>query len=240
MQTVRDLLEESLQLSGILGIGETVSGRDVKALMACLNSLIDKWTLQPLLIKGEIRIVLPVNISKLSYRVGESSIVSGAETTDYPIGKLGNIKAISILDKNEVEILITRRTALQWRERRFKKSTGSLPFEVYVNEGHEVDELEFFPSPGIQYSIVIYHTGVITRFNSPDDIIKLDTGYFAALKYGLSKELSILHGLQVSQYIVIEYDLILRNLKTRNRPELTMKNDLAHNMNRFDFFSGGR
>src|SRR5690242_9726876 len=74
---VEDLIYAAVRIAGILqGPGQTFSGDDANDALKCLNSMIDAWKIQRLMVFAIIRSLFTVTPNKQEYTIGSDPAVT--------------------------------------------------------------------------------------------------------------------------------------------------------------------
>lgn len=185
-----DLIASSLRLIGVLASGENPSSNEQNDALASLNSLIDSWSNEQLLIPNKVREVFPLVGGQQTYTMGtggdfntsraqeiENCLIQFAQTS--PVAEL----PIKILTKDEYQGVIV------------KTLQSTFPLYVYNDGAYPLDNLNFWPVPSTSgNNVVLYSWKPLSQLATSTTSISLPPGYERALKYALAIELAQEYG----------------------------------------------
>lgn len=231
MSTVRQLIEGSLKLLGVLAQGENVSGEEAVDALSRLNELVDSWSADGLMIYD-------VKRESFSLTSGQSSRTIGT-SGDFVTSRPTVIQGASVL-QNGIETPIRIYNQQEWQSVSMKASQSSLPQGIYVEDTYPNKTLNFYPVPSSTSSVVLYSLKPLTAFTSLNETIALPPGYPKALRYNLALEMAPEYGKQVDAVIAKIAEESKSTIKRLNTRPIYMRSDAQglSSRTRFNFTRG--
>lgn len=188
--TVQDLAATALRLAGVLGGARRLpSASDLAEALDCLNSLLDAWNTERLLVYSVARRVFPLTPGKNPYTIG----ASGDFDTPRPvkIERAGLVMADTVpaLEIPFGEILDHD----EWARLPVKDLAGTLPARLYYDTAYPLGRVYLHPVPTVANSLALYLWQTFSQAASLADPVDFPPGYRAALEYNLALELAARH-----------------------------------------------
>lgn len=184
--TVSDLIKNSLRLIGAIASGETPSASEQADALSSLNSLLESWSAEGLMIFNNTREVFPFIPDQQSYTLGSGGnfdTIRPQQITQVGVEvfSTGGTKAELPVDLVNVQ---------EWAAITVKETRSSIPSKVYAQGNYPLETLNFWPIPSVANNVVIYSLKPLTTFATSADIISMPNGYARALTYNLAVELA--------------------------------------------------
>ena len=173
--TARELVTRALRKIGVLASGETAEASMAIDALSDMNTLIDSF-------KNNGLMIYENNIRSLT-------LVSGQQT--YTIGASGDFDAVRPVSisqasyvSNNIEYPIEIITKDEWAQITDKQTSSDIPTKLYYNPAYPLGELNFWPKPSGASSIKIYDPKPVERFASLNTTVSLPPGYENLLVLG--------------------------------------------------------
>lgn len=189
--TVRDLITGSFRLLGVLASGEQPAANEMQDAFASLNSMLDSWKLERLMVYAILPQTFSLVAGKKTYTIG----TGGDFDTDWPtrIEKIQlNYNTGGVPINLPIEIL----NLDQYQQFTVPDTTSTIPQWMYPDDAYPLRSLSFYPVPSIVNTVDIFTWGLINGFASIDDDIVLPPGYELALKSNLALQIAPEFGIQ--------------------------------------------
>lgn len=226
MATVLDLGKESLSEIGVLAAGEAPSGPDGALILSKLNSLVDQWASERLMIHTVTRTTWTLVADQASYTVGSGGGVNIAWPSY--IEGFGYIDTDT--DPDQEYPLGPPLTDDMWERVTQKALSSTRPVKVYYNPTFPLGTLNLWPVPSLStLQGVIYHPTAVTEFAGLSTAVSLPPGYRRMIVKNLALDLAPSFGVQPSRELEIAAGHSVNVVKRKNTPVLDQS---------FDFMSG--
>lgn len=187
--TVRDILNRSLKLIGVLASGETASASMMQDAFVSMNAMVDSWK--------------NVGLMVFENQVLSLTLISGQQT--YTIGSGGqlNVERPNAINQatfilNNIEYSVDVLTESEWAKIPNKNTTSDIPTKLYFNPAFPLAQISFWPKPSSALSIKLYSPKPVGRFASVDSIVDLPPGYEDLLVYGSADRIASEYGKEIS------------------------------------------
>lgn len=235
MTTVRDLLNSTLRLLGVLASGETASSSELTDGLSVLNSMLDSWSTENLLI--------------LSNSIEEFDLVSGQQS--YTIGASGNfntsrpvrinnatLKYTNTTDQQEIPLEIINLD--QWSQIDIKSLQSGEPRKLFYNPTFPLATIYIWPKPTTNHKIVLYTEKLLTSYTNLSNSLSLSPGYLKAVRYNLAVDLAPEYGKSVPPEILKGAEESKSHIMRLNtKPELMQMDDaVMFGRRSFDYRTG--
>ena len=193
--TVRDLISGSLRLLGVLASGEQPTAAEAQDALASLNSMIDSWQNERLMLYAILPQTFSLVAGKLSYTMGPGGDWNAVrpvriDKIQFSYTQNGTPNPlnlpIEIIDLDQYQQFVVPGTA------------SSIPMWVYPDSGYPLRTLYFYTVPTAAESVQIFSWSQLASFATLDDAVAFPPGYERALRYGLALELADEYGVPVS------------------------------------------
>jgi len=226
LQTVQtSIIYPAARISGIvLSAQRGMAASDMVDMLQCLNTLIDEWATQRLLVYRVKRAVQQIVSNQADYTIGP-----GAPDWDMPFRPLRIELAdlIQVLPDGgpPVELPLAILTPQDWFSIAVKSITGSTPQKLYYEPDVPLGIVHLWPVPQVANQISLGIWDQLRQFATLDEKVSLPQGYLKALQYNLAKELSMRpwHSGKpsgMSQLALEEAATSLAWVKSMNRPTM--------------------
>lgn len=182
--TVRDWINRSARLAGILAPGETLSGVDMQDALDIASALLDAWAADRLLVYTQSRTENTIVGGTQRYTLG----TGGAWNQDQPLWL--DYATYKTSDGQEYPLRVFSRS--EWADVSPKNFTSSVPEGIFVNPGAITSDVDIWPVPtDASIKIVLYVPSTpLSSASSLDTVLSLRRGWSRALRYNLALELA--------------------------------------------------
>ena len=179
MPTALDLIEKSMRLIGALGQGESATAQEGTDGLACLNAMLDSWSLERL----------------FAYQIKQENFTWTSGQSSRTIGVGGNFVTTR---PNKLEDGFTRISNIDYPyvvvEKAFydaimdKTTQGPFPDVIYYAQSSPTGTLYAWPVPNASIDFYINHWVPLQSFTSLTTDLALPAGYQRAIEYNLAIE----------------------------------------------------
>lgn len=194
--TARDLIKGALRLIGATSSGETPSAEEISDGLFALNSMIDSWSNEGLLIFSKIRDEFTLVVGTQSYTMGVGATFNSAR----PL-KVENAY-LEVQDSENYEIPMDILTKDQWADIMEKDTESSIPTKLYVDYTYPNATLYVWPKPNVANNLVLYSHKPLSTLSNASTELSLPPGYERALRYNLALELAPEFGREPSPLVM--------------------------------------
>ncbi len=198
--TGRAIIEDSLRLLGVIGIGIPMSQYQSELGLTTLNGLLDAWGTNRNTIYAIGRTVTTAANGAASYSIGLTSPAS-----DFPQARPLWIAWASFIDPSssdpDVEIPLPVITDQAYQAQQVKDQTNSLPSTLYYQPtSGDAGTIILWPVLTQDIDIVLYVPTALELMTLTTSVV-LPPGYMRALRYNLACEMSAYYG-QVNPNVI--------------------------------------
>lgn len=195
--SVLNITESALRDLGVLAAGETATADDAKSGLDSLNSLLDQWAAEKLVICTTTRTTKALTPSAPLYTIG----VGGDVNIVRPV-YIDHVNLIDTSPDPDLERPLAEITEDQWAMIPVKDLQSTYPNGWYWNPTFGSTgrgALTLWPVPtGTTLQIAIYAPTAVPEFTASSDIVSLPPGYRRMLIKNLAIELASSYTVQVS------------------------------------------
>lgn len=218
MATAISMLTRSMRLIGAIGKGETPDEDEATDGLSALNTMLDSWRLERLLV----------------YQILQTSHTWPASTTSRTIGTGGNlnvarpvkIDSAFVRDSNnqdfQMEILEDR---TQYDGIAIKSTTSTFPDLLFYDTAFPLGTIYVYPVPSEQVTLLLNTWQALQSFSSLTTTLALPPGYQRAIEYGLGIEIAPEYGRTVSAEYLIAAVQSKAAIMGMNRPSMIARVD---------------
>jgi len=225
---VRDLVYRAYRIAGVLPTAKRgYSGSQGADGLDILNSMIDLWKTERLMVYAIVRTVFSTVANQVSYSIGLSGVA------DVPIERPEKIEAASFVYSSASglpETALRILTQQEWQAKSPKGMLSTLPTELHYQPTLVDGTLFPWPVVSAVVPIALYTWMTVNQFGSLDDQVIVPPGYRYAIEYnlGLQFALSFPTRQKMSQLSITEAQNSKEKIKQRNFPELQSSCELAN------------
>jgi hypothetical protein len=225
LYTVQNLIDEALQVLGVLEPGNTMSSAQYADCLRTLNFLQDEWNTQEGLQPSIVAPVFNLVAGKAAYAIGPTAVSPDFVAQFRP----QNLIEVSVYwgsGSSQVRIPVHIETIIEASARPVVNLTGQpYPTKVYLSD--QVDNngskfLVFWPTPTQALPVeLVYAPAMFDNGAVLSGTVFLPSGYLRAYVYNLAVALAPKFGKAPSMDLITQAATALRNLRNRtlsNRP----------------------
>lgn len=189
--TGNDLITTSLKLLGAIGTGETPTAAEIADGLSRLNSMLDSWNAERLMIFTITRQVFSLTAGQQTYTVGSGG--------DFNVARPPRIDRISIISLTNpaqpLELPMEQLTDVGWQNIPVKNVSSTLPLQVYDDGAFPLRNLNYWPIPSAAVNTALYYWTQLSQFADLTTDYTFPPGYQQALEYGLAVHCAPMFGL---------------------------------------------
>jgi len=186
--TVKNLIETALRLCGVmLAPGRGASQEQQAEGLAVLNSLVDSWATERLMVYSTPRTLFDLQAGKAEYTIGPNG---DFDTVRPPrIERAGLVWLANPTDPEEITLRVCRNVG-EWQAIALKATTSTMPDTLWYDPAHPQGIIHLSPVPTVASQLALYPWTLIGQFATVNDDVSLPYGYQRALEYNLAVELA--------------------------------------------------
>jgi hypothetical protein len=212
--TAGDLIRFAFRISGVAGVGQSVTADDATDALATLGMMLSQWARKRWLVY-DLTETVKVSTGATSYSVSsvgdfairrpdriESAFVrllgnTGGTQVDYPL---------AIIESREDYNSLALKSFTAW------------PAAVFYDSGWPTGTLHFWPVPAVSaYELHVFTKAMLPVFSAlTDTMLDLPPEYLEALVYGLVVRLTMNYGLDPRPAHVAAYRAALNTIRQAN------------------------
>jgi hypothetical protein len=239
-RTATDIIVDAMGLIGVTEIDETPTSSEMNVGLRALNTMIDRWSSQRLMLRSTTAFSFPLVAGKAQYTIG----LSGADLTANKPLKIYSAFYRQIGDVDQPIDVIDRTTYNNLAD----KSVGLGPPEyicydpMAAQQGVQTGTFFVYLTPDQAYTMNLQLDTYLTEFSTIYDTVTFEPAYYEALIYNLAVRLfRRYHGVQD----VIPVDIIgvanntINNLKALNAVQIVAGMELPGRVSGWNIFVDG-
>lgn len=179
-----------MRLIGATASGESISAAEASDGLTTLNSMLDQWNAERLMVFTSSRQVFSLVGGQQVYTMG----TGGDFNVPRPV-KIDRMGIISLSNPAQpLELPIDYLTDAQWAGVPVKNIASTLPYEVWDDGGFPLRSLTFWVIPTVACQTAIYAWTALTEFTSLTTNLTFPPGYEKAIVYNLAVDLAPEYG----------------------------------------------
>lgn len=209
MTTALDIISRALRLIGVYATGEAPTGAEANEALAVLNSLIQSYGNQSLLIFSESSDTIPFAANQGSTTIGPTgTVVSGR-----PVALLDN----SYVQLGEVSYPLQRLTDAEYSAITLKGLMTGIPSMIYVETTMPDSKVILYPTPSQAVVLNLRSHKRLTTISTLADVLVFPDGYDRMFASCLAIDLAPEYERQVSADLRLMATNARRVLKRTNK-----------------------
>jgi len=185
---VQDLIYAALRLNGVLsGPGRTASTYDLADGLWALNSLLNRWLNERLMVYQVARTLVNTVAGQPAYQIGV-----GAPDWNLPWPpriERASIVLLSATPGPQELPMYVMATVEEWQAVPLKNTASTFPLWCYYDRAYPIGIFNVWPVPQENDQIALYLWEQIAQFAAVTSTVVLPPGYQRALEYGLAVDL---------------------------------------------------
>ena len=186
MGTLKQLIDSSFRLIGVLGEGTTLTYREYNDAINSLNGLIDLWNVGKEAVYTITPVTFPFVPEQQQYTIGPGGNFNVPER---PI-RIQQVSVIIDTAGLPIELPLRSLTVQEWQSITTKNTPGSYPTCMYEDGAYPLDNLYFWPIPTAPSNVTLYVYGFLQETSSLSSVLTLPVGWEQALRFALAVDLA--------------------------------------------------
>lgn len=237
MTTANDLVEGALRKLGVLAAGETASAEDAQTMLDALNSMIDSWKIESLMLYTYTQNTFNLVANQRVYTIG----TGGDFNVDRPVVQPMSVK-LRLNDSQAQDLPMAILDYQQYAAIILKQTTSTVPGAFHMDGGNPLRNIFIWPVPqNSTTQLLLWLGNVLGEFTALSDTVVLPPGYRRALIYNLAVEGAPEFGRQLSPatvQIAVESKAIVERANFVSR-KMVMPPELVSKSGRYNIFNDG-
>ena len=233
--TALDLIKGSLRLIGAIAAGEEPNNAEAQDALASLNSLIESWQNDRLMVYAVLPQTFTLVPGKWAYTLGPK----GDFDTPRPV----KIEKCSLLYGNgpqQLNLPVRLVDVDEYNRFIVPEVQSPIPTALYVDSNFPLRTLHFYPVPSTTNQVQLYTWQPVEEFAALTTVLALPPGYERAMRYALACELAPEYGVDpIPEAVVYGAKSARAKLKSINAPSPLLNTDPAlHSGGGFNYLTG--
>ena len=177
MATVQNVIDRTLRTLGVLASGESPSTSETADALTALNSMLDGWMNDKLMVYSVQNITVPLVINQASYTLG----ATGDVVTTSPV----RIEQ-AFVRKSNIDYQLEQIDDKQYNAISFKTSTSDIPEYINFNATHPDSTINLYPVPNEVNNLYLSVWTPYSVIAAATETFSLPNGYEEAVVYNLA------------------------------------------------------
>jgi hypothetical protein len=186
MPVAQDLISSALRLINVLASGETMDAAIAADSLFVLQSMVDSWQAERLMIYQIPRLTFSLTPGQQTYNYG----LDPPNPWDFNSPRPARIERMGIIwlgnASQPLELPMEYLTVAQWQEIPVKNILSSLPQYCWDDQGFPFRSLNFWPIPNAIDQIAVYPWAALTTPTTLTTQMAFPPGYLQAFRYNLA------------------------------------------------------
>lgn len=204
--TANDMITRAMRLVRAIGTGQTPTAEEGVTGLHALNSMLDSWNLENLLV--------------YYFNQVTGTLTSG--TSSRTIGDAGNYDTVrpvkidsAFLRSGTTDYPLEIRTMEEYDALQTKTVTGT-PDSLFYSADFPLGILYFYPVPSQTYTLYLRHEEQLEYFSSLTEEVFLPPGYRRTIEYNLALEIAPEFGVEIPPMVAAMAATSKGNIKRSN------------------------
>lgn len=231
--TVRDLINRSLRLIGVIARGETPDAAMAQDALTAMNAMIDSWKNNGFMIYENEYQALTLISGQQTYTLGSGG--------DFAITRpIGIVKASTVINGIETPIAIL--TFDEWAKISNKDLSSDIPTKLFYNPASPLGELNIWPKPSSAANVKLYLQKPVEKFANLSTVFELPPGYEDLIVFGTADRIAPEFGKELTPRQLQTLTDVKAEIMRKNTSIETMVCDdtgVSNYRRRFDILTGG-
>lgn len=176
--TALEMIRRALRLLGVYSSAEVLSAEEAADGLSALNSMIDSWSNESLLMYSHSLDVVSLTTGLAQYTLG----ATGTVVTNRPT----QVLPASYINYNGVSTPIAPLTLEQYTSIAYKSLTGSVPSVMLFEADYPNATLTLYPAPVAGCTLNLWSIKPLSGFASVGTTVSLPPGYEDAIVFNLA------------------------------------------------------
>jgi len=221
MTTALQMINTAARRTGFLAAGETLSSDDSADALDVLNTMMDAWATNRLMVYQIVQEVFSTAGSTTSYTIGPS----GTWNTTRPV----RLDDSSFLRISDIDYPLELVTPDVYANVPMKSVTSTIPYLITYNFAYPLATVSLYPTPSEAGSIYLRSWKALQSFAALTTDLALPPGYRRAIEWNLCKELCAEYGRPATGDILRESASSKQGITSVNAPSMIMQNEVGYN-----------
>ena len=195
--TTRDMITGAMRLINVYGTSEIPSADDMNISVSALDSMIDSWSNNRLMIYTISPSVFPLTGAS-SYTLGPG----GDWNTTRPMAIEEAYCRLNSNTPQQLDIACQELTDAQYAGISVKNTTSTFPFAIYDNGNYPLRTIYVFPIGAAGNEMVLWLRQPLLDLSNIDLMIDYPPGYERAFRFNLAVELAAEFGKTVPEQVM--------------------------------------
>lgn len=219
MTTALQMIKTALRRTGALAAGETPTSDESEDARQTLNTMLDAWATNRLMVYQILQEALSVVANTASYTIGSGGVFNTTRPT-----KLDDSSFIRI---SGIDYPLTLVAADAYAATPVKGTLSTIPYVIACDYAYPLATIYLYPTPSAAATLYLRSWKVLQSFAALTTDLALPPGYQRAIEWNLAKELCPEYGVPVTNDIMREAVGSKLGITSINAPPLTMVNESA-------------
>jgi hypothetical protein len=220
--TVRELINGSLRLLGVLASGEDCSASEAADSLAALDAMLNSWSTERLSVMSTTERNVILTASKNTYTIG-----AGGDIDIPRPAQIYDVSAVYPSGPGETYISLDEITLDEYSAYAYIAYETPIPQSFYLNPGFPFTNISFVGRPQAGTKIRFWTWDELSQYTSVNAVLALAPGYERALRYCLAVELAPEFGKEPSAAVVQTAETAKTNIQRMNAQDLVLFCDPA-------------
>lgn len=182
MTTAMDIIQDSLELLGVYGPGDTISEADAMRTLSVLNDMMDVWSNESLICFCELTQTFTLVVGQSQYTVGPGGNINGTR----PPRVIDQPGSAFLLDTNSNRYLMNVLDQMSWNLQTTAVANSDLPDLLWYDPQYPLGVINIWPTPAMSYTCSFTSYQQLGDFAMLSSVFSLPPGYKRAIVTNLS------------------------------------------------------
>ena len=208
MATALDLITRALRVIKVYGTGETVSATEAADGLESLNSMLDDWANEHLMLYAATLNSITLTPSLATYTIGPT----GSTVTARPV----SIDPGTYLEINGISYPLEIVTLDQYNSVVLKTLNSSIPQYIFYKADFPDASVTLYPVPSVAATLKLWSWKPLSTFAALTDVVTLPPGYKNAIVFNLAEYLAPEFGADIHISVHTKASTLKKKLKRTN------------------------
>jgi len=214
MNTVGDLIDFSLRLSGIIGVGQTAMAEDANTALEWLKMIISEWQRKRWLTYVQQEVSVPTSTGAQYYTIGPGQDFNCSRPSHLATAY---IRIIPGSPPNLVDIPVTILESREDYAQISVKTLQTIPSYVFYDSGWPTGRLYWWPIPPAgQYGLYVTVMSPLPTYGALTDVLGVPPEYYPAMAWTLAVHMQLSYGLPANPAHVAAMKMALNTVRQAN------------------------
>jgi hypothetical protein len=215
--TALDIIKRAHRLIGVYSLGESPSSDEVADGLAALNSMVEGWSNEKLMVYVATQDTITLIPNQASYTVGPSGSTISVRPQDIDVS--------TNLVWNGVTYPLAVASLQEYNSIKLKTLATTLPSVIWMNPTYPNATVTLYPVPTLAMTLNLWSWKPLGTFASATDTVSFPPGYDDALAFNLACDLAPEHNVQIPQQVAKRAITSKKLIKRTNFEPITLQFD---------------